>query len=248
MMQYHPIGLQACPSASPDYRIGLIVLSTDYVSEHDFFTMAQESPIGVYANRITFENPITKNSLLKLKDNLSDAAENILPGERLDSIIFACTAASAAIGEDVIQKLIGRAAHVITPTKAAFEALKAIKAQKINILTPYTKEVSQGVCDFFHQAGFDIEQLTYLGIEDDTRVADISSALIAEIAKTMDHSLADALFISCTGFRSALVAHEIEKSIGKSVITSNQASFWYALKKMQLSDFGAQYGQIFQYL
>ena len=41
---------------------------------------------------------------------------------------------------------------------------------------------------------------------------------------------AEALFISCTALRSALVAAEIEKALGRPVVTSNQASAWNCLR------------------
>jgi maleate isomerase len=43
-------------------------------------------------------------------------------------------------------------------------------------------------------------------------------------------SQAEALFISCTALRSALVTADIEKAIGRPVVTSNQASAWNCLR------------------
>ncbi len=248
-MQHYAIGQHRFLSASPQKKIGLIVLSTDFVSESDFIMMAKASSIGIYANRIPFENPITTASLLALKDNLHEAAHNILPDEPLDAIIFSCTAASTVIGEDNIQKIMFRPlAHIITPTASSVAALRALGAKKIHILTPYPKDISRSVDDFFQNSGFHVQGLTYLDIKDDRRIADIPSNVIAKIAQSINIQNADALFISCTGFRSVCAIKTIEKHIKIPVITSNQASFWNCLKQMKLSYDSETYGQVFRLL
>jgi maleate cis-trans isomerase len=57
-----------------------------------------------------------------------------------------------------------------------------------------------------------------------------SSAYIS--AKEVDVPEAEAIFISCTAWRTIEIIELLEKDLGKPVITSNQATMWAILKKM----------------
>ena len=61
----------------------------------------------------------------------------------------------------------------------------------------------------------------------------ISPADIKEAAVSLCHSDADLVFISCTALRASLVIEEIEKAIGKPVVSSNQALVWHTLKLVE---------------
>jgi len=56
---------------------------------------------------------------------------------------------------------------------------------------------------------------------------------------------ADALFISCTALRSALVVEELEQKLEKPVVTSNQALVWHSLQLMKNRSKVTGFGQLF---
>jgi maleate cis-trans isomerase len=57
---------------------------------------------------------------------------------------------------------------------------------------------------------------------------------------------AEILFISCMGLRTVGVIRALEEDLGIPVVTSNQASFWQALRlagvKAHIEGFGARHG------
>ena len=73
--------------------------------------------------------------------------------------------------------------------------------------------------------------LSCFGLYDDQEMARVSRATIVAAACDTAAPDAEALFISCTALRAAEVAGEIERQIGKPVVTSNQAGIWLTLRR-----------------
>jgi len=119
---------------------------------------------------------------------------------------------------------------VVTPTAAAVLGLKAFGARNISILTPYTPATSRPMADYFVRLGFGIDRFTCLGLGDDREMARIALSEIVKFAVEAMDPQSDALFISCTAVRGAGVAAEIERVIGKPVVTSNLATAWQCLR------------------
>ena len=214
-------------------RVGLVILATDHTSEVDFARMVAGERIGVYVARIPYANPTTPQNLRGMQPALSAGAALILPDEPLDAICYSCTSASVVIGDAEVEAAITSAkpgVPVVTPPMAAVRGLRALGARRISILTPYTVETSRPMADYFAGHGFDIASFTCLGFEDDREMARIAPSALVDLARDATHPDAEALFVSCTALRSALVAAQIEKALGRSVVTSNQASAWNCLR------------------
>jgi maleate isomerase len=214
-------------------RVGLVTLATDHTSEPDFRRMVASDRIGIYVARIAYANPTTPDNLRRMQPRLSEGAGLILPGEELDLVCYSCTSASVVMGDDAIEAAIREAkpgVTVVTPPLAARRGLDALGVRRIAVLTPYTVETSRPMAGYFADHGYDIACFTCLGLDDDREMARITPDSIvaaAEAAMTPD---AEALFISCTALRAAGVVAEIERRIGKPVVTSNLATVWMALR------------------
>jgi maleate isomerase len=214
-------------------RVGLIILATDHTTEVDFARMVSSERIGAYVSRIHYANPTTPENLRAMQPSLTTGAELILPGEQLDAIMYSCTAASVVIGDDEVAAAIRKAkpgVPVVTPTAAAVLGLKAFGARHISVLTPYIPATSRPMANYFAGLGFAIDRFTCLGLTDDREMARIAPAEIIQFAIEATDPRSEALFISCTAVRSAGVAAEIERAIGKPVVTSNLATAWHCLR------------------
>jgi maleate isomerase len=214
-------------------RIGLIILATDHTTEVDFARLVASERIGVYVSRIHYANPVTPENLRAMQPSLTTGAALILPDEELDAIMYSCTSASVVIGDDDVAAAIHKAkpgVPVVTPTAAAVRGLRAVGARHISVLTPYTPTTSRPMASYFAGLGFTIDRFTCLGQTDDREMARIAPDDIVKFAIEAMDPQSDALFISCTAVRAAGVAAEIERAIGKPVITSNLATAWQCLR------------------
>ena len=79
-MQYNQIKPKFKKEFNP--KIGLITLSTDLTMESDFYSISRDLPIDVFVNRIKNYNPLTKENLLKMYDQLESVTKDILPNEK----------------------------------------------------------------------------------------------------------------------------------------------------------------------
>lgn len=214
-------------------RIGLLALATDHTSEADFRRMVATDERAVYVARIAYANPTTPTNLLGMRPRLTDGVALLLPEEELDAIYFGCTSASVVIGDAEVERMIQAAkpgTPVVTPPLAARTALRALGAQRISVLTPYTVETTAPMLDYFADFGFEIVSCTCLGLDDDRKMARLSHATLIAAAADATHPAAEALFISCTALRTAQIAGRIEQAIGRPVVTSNQAGAWLTLR------------------
>lgn len=216
-----------------DKRVGLIILATDHTTEVDFQRLVASDRIGVYVARIPYANPVTAENLRAMQPSLTAAAGLILPDETLDVVMYSCTSASVVIGDAEVAAAISAAkpgTAVVTPTAAVVRGLRALGANRISVLTPYTVETSRPMADYFSALGFQIDRFTCLGLTDDREMARIAPSEIVAFAKEAMAPESEALFISCTAVRAAGVIAEIEAAIGGPAVSSNYATAWACLR------------------
>lgn len=211
-------------------RIGLVLLSTDLTTEADFRRMVGNDERPVHATRLAFDNPTTDESLRATAPRLAGAAALLPPGEAFAAIYYACTSASAVIGERgvaaAIAEGLGRAAPTVTPIRAATAAFGAMETRRISLLTPYTRHVTQSVAGAFEAAGFTVDRATCWDMTDDRVMARIRPETVAAAAIEARAPTSEAIFISCTALQSAVVAGAIEAATGVACVTSNLAAAW----------------------
>ena len=111
-------------------KIGLIALSSDYIIERDFKEILKNKNIDLFVNRIQAFNPLNKKNLIKMSKNITKVTNNILPGEKVDCVAYACTSGTIAAGYNNIKKRIIKAkpkSKLTTPSTSSINALKKFK-------------------------------------------------------------------------------------------------------------------------
>jgi len=229
-------------------RIALVALATDHTSERDFARICDPAEVGVYTNRIAFQNPTTRESLLRTGPRLTEAAAQILPDEAVDVVAYGCTAASIVLGNPAVARFLNAAkpdTPCVTPSSAAFAAFAALGVGRISLLAPNSGPVTDDLAQYFATHGPDVVSATAFGLEDDREMARISEACIIEAALAACDPAADALFLSCTAMRALPCVARIEAQLGKPVVTSNQAMIWHSLRLAGVTRPITGYGQLF---
>ena len=229
-------------------RVGLIVLATDVMIEKDFLKVFSRVPADLYVNRITNYNPVTAENLNKMTNKITSVTENILPGERIDCIVYGCTSGTIVSGYDNIKKKINIAkpdALVTAPSTAALNALKKKNINKISIVTPYIKSVNDDVVNFFKNNNFEVTSNTYFDIKSDVDIGRVDQDQLFEILSNIDHQDADALFVSCTSLPVLNIIEKLEKKLKMTVLSSNQALIWETLESLNRNNSIKGYGSLF---
>ena len=228
-------------------KIGLIVLSTDHTIESDFNAVCRDLPLDVFINRIHNQNPLTKENLSKMQDELESVAKKILPDEKIDTIAYGCTSGTIAIGEENVKKKILLAkpgCYVTTPVTSAIKAFNEMNIKKISIFTPYPESVNKTIFEYFTKNNIDILSFTSLNLDLDSDIAKIDPKYLLETLIKLDTANADALFISCTALPVLKILDEVEKKIGKIVLSSNQTLIWDTLRSVGYKSPVEGYGKL----
>jgi maleate isomerase len=223
---------------APGGRIGVIALATDFNIEQDLRRILP-ADVEIFTSRVRNVNPLNMENLRSMAPGISAAADTILPGTKLDVVIYACTSGTVAIGVDRITELVQQShpgVAVSNPVTAALAAFEALGGRRISILTPYTAAVNRDFAALFESKGYEVLNIAGFDFEDDTAMTFIDPDDIVDCAVQMCDPAADLLFVSCTALRASGVIEQIEHRLGKPVVSSNQALAWHSL---QLMTYGA---------
>jgi len=210
-------------------RIGLLLLATALRTEIDAARLLAAPNVAVHSTRVAFDNPTTPDNLRQMEPRLADASRLLVPGTDLHAIYYACTSASAVIGDDAIDRTIAEAhpdVPVVTPTRAALDAFRVLGARRIALVTPYVEETAIPMIAYFGRFGIEVTTAVCFGFEDDRVMARITPESLLETAAGVDLASADAVFVSCTALPSVEIAASLEQRVGLPVVTANQAALW----------------------
>lgn len=219
---------------APAGRLGVISLATDFNIEADLNRLLPDE-VEFFTSRVKNYNPLTIDNLRAMAPGISHTASTLLPGTKLDAVIYACTSGTIAIGVERITQLVQEAlpgVPVTNPVTSALAAFNRFKAKKISILTPYTEAVNQEVADFFTAQGYEVLSIAGFGFEDDTAMTYISPQDIRDATIASCDEDADLMFISCTALRASYVLDELEQVLNIPVLSSNQVLAWHSLQLM----------------
>ncbi len=237
-------------------RIGLIVPATNSTAEPDF-VMAAPKNVSIHAQRMWNINELTVEVMEGMNSDVEQAARHLAQA-KMDLIVYACTTGSFFKGpgyDDELIQLIEKAAGVpaVATAPAAVEALRLFGAKRISVASPYTQWQNERLRVYYEAVGFEV-----LNVEGDPRGAvaggqghcDLSPESVVEFASGVCRPEADALFCSCTAWRSMEVAAELERRTGKPVVSANQATVWAAFRRLGITNpqpgFGSLLGKLAQ--
>ena len=228
-------------------RIGLLALSTDLTIESDFQSICHSLPIDLFVNRIHNENPLTKENLLKMHDQLESITEKILPGEKINTVAYGCTSGTIAIGEDKVKEKIQLAkpgCHVTTPITSAIKAFNKMNVKKIAVFTPYPESVNKTISEYLIKKNINVMSFSTFNLDLDVDFARVDPKYLSEILTKLNINDADALFVSCTALPALEILDDVEKKINKPVFSSNQTLIWDTIRSVGYKSSVEGYGKL----
>ena len=219
--------------------IGLLALSTDRAGAFETEEFLRIDGVAMFSTRIPMAPVATPETLAAMAGHLADATRLLVPGSRLDVVGFSCTSGTVAIGVDKVREAIQSArpgVQVTTPIEAGYEALCRLGARRITLVAPYLVETAELVSNFFEQKGIEILRRATFDLDGDPDMNRLSPETLMQTAVITDLPESQAVFISCTGLRTAPIIGELEQRLRKPVVTSNQAIAWHSLRLAGVAD------------
>jgi len=220
-------------------RIGLLVPSTNTTCEADF-QLAVPRGFTVHGQRLWLTNDaLGEDSMLRMNAEIETGAR-YLATAGVDVISYGCTTGSFFKGPGWDREMLERIEQTagvpaVAASPSVVEALRELGARRISVATPYPEWNNTRLRAYLEAQGFEI-----LNLEAEPEAAragnqginDQDPAVVVEFASRACRPEADALLCSCTAWRSVEAAEEVERRIGKPVVTSNQASIWMSLRRL----------------
>ena len=120
----------------------------------------------------------------------------------------------------------------VTTSTALMEVFSLLGLKRLAIVTPYSDALNRLEVEFLADAGYETTGIKGLNIEDTSVLPFVQPEEFYKLALEQDISGADALFISCTGICAVDLIEPLEKIRNIPVLTSNQATIWYALRRI----------------
>ena len=169
----------------PRGKIGFVVLAMEQTVEDDVFAVTPPG-VGVHFSRVPMSNQVTAETLAAMEPGIVDAAALLLPQGELTVLCYTCNSGTMVIGEQKVMDALNRAnpgAAATTVMTGVVRALRALKARRLLVVTPYVDDVNVHVSRFLSERGFEIAALRGLGIADNSDIDRVEPEFIREYAQ-----------------------------------------------------------------
>lgn len=124
----------------------------------------------------------------------------------------------------------------VTATDACIAALKTVGAKRIGVISPMSKEMSVSVQEYYQAFGFELPNATWFEVQTSDRIIGITPEQVNEAFDRVDTEDIDT-FLHVGGALGIVdMLDELEERLGRPVISSNAATYWYALRMMGVDD------------
>src|SRR5438093_12000862 len=219
-------------------RVGLIIPSSNRLTEPQFQRYAPAG-VQIYVTRLRMTGPHHR-PLLELLPMIEEAA-GALADASCDVVVFHCTASSMEAGlameERVLETLRRAGARRAASTASALvDACNALDARRLVLVSPYAAEANAREVAFLAEAGLQVIRDRALNLPGSDAYVTAPPDVWLDVTLGEADPRADAYLLSCTNIHSIGLIEELEQRLDRPVITSNQATLWYALRLCGLRD------------
>lgn len=232
------------------YRIGQIVPSSNTTMETEIPAMLLSRSDLFPQERFTFHSSrmrmmsVTPEEL-KAMDIASDRCAVELSDARCNVMAYACLVAIMAQGngyhrasQERLQRTIeqnGVKIPVLSSAGALVDTLKTFNFNKVSIITPYMKPLTQRVTEYIEAEGIAVQDSISLEVSDNLEVGLLNSDNLLDHVQRLDHDGVDAVVLSaCVQMPSLPAIQRAEDLIGKPVLSAAVATVYQMLKMLDL--------------
>jgi maleate isomerase len=230
-------------------RVGLIIPSSNRMVEQEMVRFFPDDVV-VHVTRLRMTGA-NRKSIGDLVPEV-EAAAAALADAKCDVIIFHCTANSMSEGADGEARLLETLKHagaprVATTSTAIVEALKALKATSVSLVTPYDQKVTDHEVHFLEERGFHVPYAKGWALGGSDAYCMTPAETWLERMLTAEGGV-QATFLSCANVRGIGIIQDVESRLGVPMITSNQAVIFEAMRQIGWRGEAPRLGRVFDRL
>ncbi len=125
---------------------------------------------------------------------------------------------------------------IVTAGDACVAALRTIGAKRLGLISPMSEEYSESARNFYQAHDFEVPETTWLQVKTSAKIIDVPLDAIRTAFEKVNTPEVDTILHVGGALGIADMIDELEKSTGKSVISSTATGYWYALRMMGIDD------------
>ena len=181
-----------------------------------------------------------------------DEPLHLLQGVRPDVILYGCTSATLTHGLEFDGALAERIntqgkAETVTAAGALVNALEFLGVKRIGFASPYVSAINNLAIDFLAEVGVEVVARSEVSEAlDNYGQGELDPQAVYDLGLAADHPEAEALVLSCTDMRSVETIAQLEQTVGKPVISSNQAMMFQAMQLAGIGEAMTGFGQLLE--
>lgn len=238
------------------HRIGLVVPSSNVTVETEMPAILGAHPVSEFSFHSTRMrmHQVTPEELAAMNAQRERCVLEVADADP-GVILYACLVAVMVGGPGEHQRVESAVAEQLaaggSETKirssagALVEALRALDAKRISLVTPYMQPLAQKVVDYLAAEGFDIADWRALEVADNAEVGCISGDKVMNAARSLDLTDVDALVISCcVQMPSKELVEAAEQEFGLPVLSAATAGAYSILRGFGLPATIPGYGSL----
>ena len=179
-----------------------------------------------------------------------EEATRALTDARCQVVAFHCTANSMQEGRDGEERILAAmtragATQATTTATAVRRAFDALGARKIVLITPYDQQTTDHEAEFLHEAGYQVLQARGFALKGSDAYCATPPAFWRDRVLEAARDDAEVYFVSCANISVFSVIDELERRLGRPVVTSNQAVIWDCVSRLGAPNEGCCPGRLF---
>jgi len=210
-------------------KLGLIVPSWNTVNEYEFQQVLVPA-ISVHSMRIKITADDEEN--FSWMATQVPAAAKLLAQAKVQAICYGCLAGGFIKGPGHDQEIIRHiesAAGVpgVAAAAAVVDAMSALSITRVSVAGPYEDWLNLKLAEYLKAFGIEVLAMKGLGT---SAHGSFTPEQNAALASEVDRPDAQAIFISCSNFRTLEIIELLEHKLHKPVLTSNMCSLWKLLR------------------
>ena len=165
---------------------------------------------------------------------LAHGAELLAPHHPA-AVVWACTSGSFVFGPDgaaeQVQRLATAAGVPASSTSFAFvRALAVLGCTRVAVAASYPRDIAELFTGFLAAHGVGIVAMGNAGIDTAAEVGRLTPQQVTELALANDDPDVQALLIPDTAMHTMAQVAELERRLGKPVLTANAVTVWEGLR------------------
>jgi len=193
------------------------------------------------------------NALLDLgsSERLAEGASELQDQNPL-SVMWACTSGSFVFGLEGAKQQAQEVQDIIkvptSSTSLAFaDAIRHLNFHKVAIAATYPDDVSRRFKTFLQDSGIEVVSLVSHDVETAALAGGLSESEVIELALSNNPEEAEVVLLPDTAMHTARIIPDLERALGKPVLTANQVTLWQALRLANITPPSLpQLGTLFQ--